>query len=175
MTRSRAAGSLFSLMKAPASAALPAPVSGAAVAKEGFHFFRACIGEEQSDLGALAQLLLARPLRIGEAESLDRFGGGVVVAVAILEPGGELARGDILDARDRGMRAGVVASIARAERSLEIGRVGCAELVVEQGREDLWRRLNWRQASAVPASRAEPEPRARGPACGPRERRRRVL
>ena len=85
------------------------------IAEEGLDLVRARIGEKECDLGPLAELVLAWPIGIGEAEALDRIGGGVEIAVPIFEPGGKLARGDVPDSRDRRVRPGIVASEARAE------------------------------------------------------------
>ena len=134
--RSRAAGSLFSLMKAPASAALPAPVSGLPLPKKALTL---------SGLASARKRAISARSRSSSWPGHSGWRGGIPRSPrrrhrnrrSVFEPGGKLARGTVLDARDRGMCAGVVASIARAERSLEIGGIRRAELIVEEWLQDV--------------------------------------
>ena len=98
------------------------------IGEEGPDLVRACIAQEESDFGALAELVLARPIGIGEAEALDRLRGRIEVAVPVVEPGGKLAGCQVLDSRRR-VGSSVVACQTLAERALEVGHVGSTELI----------------------------------------------
>ena len=114
------------------------------IAEEGAHSLGACIAQEESNLGPFPKLVLARPLWIGGENSPDVLGRGIVVTVAIFEPGGKLSRSAVLDARDRGMGAGIVAPKARTESILQIGGIGGAQLIIEQRLQDGGISAGWR-------------------------------
>ena len=87
------------------------------------------IGQEENRLRLLAQLVLRRPVRMGEAELLDIFGiARNRRTVAIFVPKGEIAGGRVLDPRRRGG--------AGAQHLPDIGLVGIRKVVRQDRLED---------------------------------------